>query len=401
MTYWRRPGKEERSWSATTGACTSKAGRSLFYVFSSNAAPFEADRGYSKFATCTFLNYGGDFSAAARALADQGYGEKRGRPSRNGTARHHAAGESDPADDTPAGEDSNGRALPRIDAGNQDLAEVTAQAWEALGGANDPPVIFRHGAHPSRVESDDDDAPMVRPLNVDRMRYRLARVARWEKEVQQGNGKQKQTVIVAASPPLSVVRDVLATPDPPLPILTRVVEVPIFAPDGTLQTTPGYSPASRTFYAPAAGFTMPDIADYPGTTAVEQAKALIRNELISDFPFAGEAERAHAIACLLLPFVRDLIEGPTPLHLIEAPTPGTGKTLLVDLLTSPALGRPVTAMTEGKDEDEWRKRVFAKLRSGPSILLIDNLKRRLESGAVASAITVGRCGRIGYSVCRK
>ena len=31
---------------------------------------------------------------------------------------------------------------------------------------------------------------------------------------------------------------------------------------------------------------------------------------------------------MLLPFVRELIDGPTPLHLIEKPTPGTGGTLL-------------------------------------------------------------------------
>ena len=30
---------------------------------------------------------------------------------------------------------------------------------------------------------------------------------------------------------------------------------------------------------------------------------------------------------------RALIDGPTPLHLVEKPTPGTGATLLVDVLT--------------------------------------------------------------------
>ena len=44
-------------------------------------------------------------------------------------------------------------------------------------------------------------------------------------------------------------------------------------------------------------------------------------------------------------------------------------------------------MTEGCDEDEWRKCIFAKLRTAPSTLLLDNIKRRLESGALASAIT--------------
>ncbi len=93
-TYWRRPGKDGPRWSATTGGCTSRAGRALFYVFSSNALPFEPGKGYSKFATYALLNHGGDFSAAARALAEQGYGERQGRPSRNGTAREGAGAPS-------------------------------------------------------------------------------------------------------------------------------------------------------------------------------------------------------------------------------------------------------------------------------------------------------------------
>lgn len=66
---WRRPGKTH-GLSATTGHC----GDNL-YVFSSNAAPFEAERTYDKFGAYTVLNNKGDFKAAARELGDQGYGE--------------------------------------------------------------------------------------------------------------------------------------------------------------------------------------------------------------------------------------------------------------------------------------------------------------------------------------
>src|SRR5262249_35501456 len=62
-------------------------------------------------------------------------------------------------------------------------------------------------------------------------------------------------------------------------------------------------------------------------------------------------------------------------------------TLLVDMLALPASGRPISTMTEGRDEDEWRKRITAKLRNTPAFVLIDNLKRRLDSAAVSSAIT--------------
>ena len=70
MTFWRRPGKADGSWSATTNY----QGSDLLYVFSSNAAPFEPGHAYDKFGAYTHLNHDGDFSAAARALAEQGYG---------------------------------------------------------------------------------------------------------------------------------------------------------------------------------------------------------------------------------------------------------------------------------------------------------------------------------------
>jgi hypothetical protein len=268
----------------------------------------------------------------------------------------------------------------RIDASEENLAQLTARAWDAIERANVPPKLFRYGALLSRIETDDDDTPMLRPMTIDRMRHHLARYAHWYKI--DGNGKEQPI-----APPLTVVRDVLATPDPRLPILTRIVEVPIFASDGTLCTNPGYFADNRTFYAPARGFTVPDVPERPTMVEIEEARRLLTDELIGDFPFVGDAEKAHAVAALLGPFVRDMIDGPTPLLSVEAPQPGTGKTLLVQLLAYPALGRPITAMTEGRDEDEWRKRIFAKLRTAPSVLLLDNIKRRLESGAMSSAFT--------------
>ena len=41
----------------------------------------------------------------------------------------------------------------------------------------------------------------------------------------------------------------LAMPDIFLPVLERIVEAPVFGPDGTIETTPGYHAGSRTYYA--------------------------------------------------------------------------------------------------------------------------------------------------------
>src|SRR4029453_7625092 len=63
------------------------------------------------------------------------------------------------------------------------------------------------------------------------------------------------------------------------------------------------------------------------------------------------------------------------------------QTLLADVLLWPALGRPIPVMAEGREEDEWRKRITAKLLASANVVFLDNLRRRLDSAAVSSAIT--------------
>ena len=93
------------------------------------------------------------------------------------------------------------------------------------------------------------------------------------------------------------------------------------------------------------------------------------------------------MALLLLGFLRAMIDGPTPLHMIEKPTPGTGATLLVDAVATIQTGSGAAVTTEGRDDEEWRKRITAKLRQIPAIVLIDNLRHELDSSALAAALT--------------
>jgi hypothetical protein len=165
------------------------------------------------------------------------------------------------------------------------------------------------------------------------------------------------------------------------------VAAPVFAADGTLQTTPGYHPSSRTFYAPAPGFEIPSVPSTPSAAEVEVARRLLLEEFLGDFPFATAADRAQALGLLLLAFVRALIPGPTPLHLIEASTPGTGKSLLAEVLLFVALGRWLGTMTEASQDEEWRKRVTSQLLQAPAAILLDNLRRPLDAGSLAAVLT--------------
>lgn len=356
-TYWRRPGKV-RGWSATTN----HGGHDKLYVFTTNSE-FDSERGYGKFSVYAILNHAGDFAAAARALHDRGYGRKA----------------------APGGGGAVADERPVIDAGEGDLARLTATAWAALEGANDPPQFFRHADRVARVELDDAGAPTVRELTVDRMRHHLARTGRWR--VRRVDKRTGEVRLVDVPPPTHAVKDVLATPDPPLPVLTRIVEVPVFGPKGELQTAVGYHPAGRTYYWPAAGLRLPAIPDRPTGAERERARRLILDDLLVDFVFDADADRAHAVALLLLPFVRDMIAGPTPGHMIEAPMPGSGKGLLADVLLFPALGDHVGKVTECDTEDEWRKRLSSQFRAGRAAVLLDNLSRPLNSAQVAAALT--------------
>ncbi len=188
-------------------------------------------------------------------------------------------------------------------------------------------------------------------------------------------------------PPTPVIRDMLATPEPELPPLLRIVQVPVFAPDGTLQTTKGYHSASRTFFAPPKGFTLAEVPEYPSDDEIKQARALLLDELLADFNFVSDADKAHAVALFLEPFVRDMIDGPTPLHLIEAPTPGSGKGLLADALLAPAVGNEVGVIPQVTDDDEMRKQITARLMEARAAILIDNVTRSLSSAILAAALT--------------
>ena len=258
----------------------------------------------------------------------------------------------------PAKERAISSTLPAIDASIQDLGEISRRAWDALEKANDPPYLFRHGCLPCRIERDDDGAPIIRILTPDRLRHELARRVRWYVSSKQNGVEIKKD----AKPPMDVVKNMLATADIPLPILSRIVETPVFAPDGSIQTFVGYHPNTMTYYNAVDGFALPDIPKTPSTDHIRYAKEIILDDFLQDFKFVAEADRSHAVALLLLPFVRDMIVGPTPNHLIESPTPGSGKGLLADVVLRPALGRKIGTIAQARDGDEWRKRLTARLR---------------------------------------
>lgn len=64
--YYCRPGKEDGVSASFDGKC--------FFVFSSNAVPFESNKGYSPFHVYSVLEHNGNYRVAAKRLFELGYG---------------------------------------------------------------------------------------------------------------------------------------------------------------------------------------------------------------------------------------------------------------------------------------------------------------------------------------
>ncbi len=189
--------------------------------------------------------------------------------------------------------------------------------------------------------------------------------------------------------PAEVVRDMIAMPHRSVRVLDAVVHLPVLHRDGTVTAASGYEPTSRLFQAvdPAVSEAVEAAPVVPSTADRVAALDLLRQDLLGDFPFARSSDRAHVLAAVLLPAVRHWIDGPIPLHLFEAPTEGTGKTLLADVLTLLATGSPAMPTPLPRSEEEVRKKITATLLSAPQIVLLDNLGHALDSPSIAAVLT--------------
>jgi hypothetical protein len=109
---------------------------------------------------------------------------------------------------------------------------------------------------------------------------------------------------------------------------------------------------------------------------VTDAKKLLFDELLSDFDFSyPDSARAHLVALFLQPFVRQMIDGATPMYLIEASIRGAGKGLLADVFSLITTGQTTPITPFALERTELEKRITADLAAGQQIMAFDNVTR--------------------------
>jgi hypothetical protein len=286
--------------------------------------------------------------------------------------------------DTPA----NQTDFPLIQINDRQLREIVSDAWAAVHRANEhgasiyphTPFLFHRAGKLVRLVVG-ESGPEIDDMDEDAVFGLLARTADWHR-----SGDES---VVETSPPRDAARDMLAYPDLHLPTLEGVISTPVFGQKGELIMSEGYHQEDRVWLSPDANLELQSIPENPTPEEIAAARELFFDDLLIDFPFVDASDRAHALAAMILPFIRRMIDGPTPMHLIEAPTMGSGKGLLANLISIVATGAVCDARTLPESEDEVRKMVTAELMKGRSIILLDNAndRRQLYSSSLASVLT--------------
>jgi hypothetical protein len=271
--------------------------------------------------------------------------------------------------------------LPLIETSGRQQSDALRDLSAAIEQYNtSAPRVFRGigGLGMVRIEEELAGKPRIKAATRDAVLGIAGEAARWI-------STSEREGVRDVAPPRDLCGVFLAMPElwRGIPVIEGTATAPFFAENGELCATPGYHAAARTWLSLPANFVLPDTSPTPENIA--SAKVVLLDKILGEVAFADAASKAHAVAQIILPFVRRLIHGPTPLHLWSAPLRGSGKSY-----TASACILPFTVPTptpEKASPEEWRKSILCELVTGPSHVFIDNIKGTLNSSALDSAIT--------------
>lgn len=169
-----------------------------------------------------------------------------------------------------------------------------------------------------------------------------------------------------------------------LPPLIGIINAPTLRFDGSILEAPGYDPMTGLLLD-TGGASFPSIPDRP-TKADALAALQILDELLIAFPFINEVSRSVALSGMLTACIRRSVPA-APLHAYTAPTPGSGKSLLVDLACLIAAGREAGVLSQGRTPEELEKRLGAVLLAGDPVIAIDNCDEPLGGDFLCAMLT--------------
>jgi len=169
-----------------------------------------------------------------------------------------------------------------------------------------------------------------------------------------------------------------------IPTLIGIINAPTLRTDGTILDCPGYDAVSGLLFLPGND-TFDKIPEQPTIEEAIQAANELLN-ILKGFPFEDEASKSVALAAILTALLRKSIET-APLFGFTAPKMASGKSLLADVITLIATGKPNSVIAQAENETEEKKRILALLIEGDPIICYDNIEKPFKSAALCSILT--------------
>jgi putative DNA primase/helicase len=274
--------------------------------------------------------------------------------------------------------------LPIIYVKGGELSKLSSRGEEILHAAG--VQIFQRSRQLVRPVIEEVDATRGRktkicqliPIVPDYLRDLLCRNAHWLKF------DRRSMKNVAIDPPRGIAATILVrTGEWQLfPAVYGVTSSPTMRPDGSLLMEPGFD--HRTGLLLVEPPPMPAIPQEPSKVDAEAALKLLEDLLVG-FPFVDDVARAGALSALITAVARGAFPV-TPLHASRAPTAGSGKSFLWDIVAGIISGHPMPVISTGKDEIEMEKRLGAALMTGQPLISIDNISGELGGDALCQII---------------
>ena len=352
--YIRRPGKDSGS-SATLGNPLHEGLYPKLHVFTTGAAPFEAGEAYDAFGAFALLHHDSDISAAARTLRAQGYGwDERRRLLRLGMLGKSKQ-QRGPDDETET---------------FHCLLRVIRDQWL--------PGVYHHGGQ--LVEAQPGHGGRIGYTALDATRI-LALLATHTRPYLDPLDEDEESVPYLPSAQLvNMVRTEREWGT--LPELKGILAAPVLRPDGSILQTDGYDQQTGYWLASEVEVEVPET---PSPADVAEAKNLILDQVLADFPWGTPASKANAVAMLFTPHLRPYLGALSPLFAVNSSQPGNGKGLLCTVAGTP---HGMTTQTMA-DNTEMRKTIPTLLgdNSAP-VIVLDNIEKPLRSPDLAAVLTM-------------